>query len=224
MWLASSGMGWSPRDRDASVGEIAAVVGGAALLTGSWVVVARRDDVPVLEQRVFAAVNGLPASLWPVLWAPVQLGSFVGCVAVTGATAAVTRRRTLTLAVLGASQAAYWSAKGVKRLVRRGRPAQLIVDVAVRERTTGLGFVSGHSAVAFALATALAPELPRPARAAPLALAAVVAAGRVYAGAHLPLDVVGGIGLGVIAGVGARWSLGLGGVGVPRRDDGAMAR
>ena len=217
-------MGWSTRDRDVSVGEIATVVGGAALLTGSWIVVALRDDVPPLEQRVFAAVNGLPASLWPVLWAPVQLGSFAGSLVVSVATATVTRRRRLAVAVMGASQAAYWSAKGVKHLVRRGRPAHLLVDVAVRERTTGLGFVSGHSAVAFALATALAPELPRRARGVPLVLAAVVAGGRVYAGAHLPLDVVGGIGMGVIAGVGARWSLGLGGVGVPRRDDGAMAR
>jgi len=217
-------MGWSTRDRDVSVGEIATVVGGAALLTGSWIVVALRDDVPPLEQRVFAAVNGLHASLWPVLWAPVQLGSFAGSLVVSVATATVTRRRRLAVAVMGASQAAYWSAKGVKHLVRRGRPAHLLVDVAVRERTTGLGFVSGHSAVAFALATALAPELPRRARGVPLVLAAVVAGGRVYAGAHLPLDVVGGIGMGVIAGVGARWSLGLGGVGVPRRDDGAMAR
>jgi hypothetical protein len=63
-------MSWSARDRDASVGEIAAVTGGAALLTGSWIVVAQRDDVPQLEQRVFVAVNRLPASLWPVLWAP----------------------------------------------------------------------------------------------------------------------------------------------------------
>jgi undecaprenyl-diphosphatase len=218
-------MGWSARERDASVGEIATVVGGAALLTGSWIVVALRDDVPPLEERVFAAVNGLPASLWPVLWAPVQLGSFAGSLVVTVVAAAVTRRRTLTLAVLSASQAAYWGAKGVKRLVRRGRPAHLLVDVAVRERTTGLGFVSGHSAVAFALATTLAPELPRGARIAPLALAAVVAGGRVYAGAHLPLDVVGGIGMGVIGGVAARWGLGLGGVGVPRRGaGGAMAR
>jgi glycosyltransferase 2 family protein len=55
-------------------------------------------------------------------------------------------------------------------------------------------------------------------------LAAVVAGGRVYAGAHLPLDVVGGIGVGVVAGAAARWVLGLGGVGVPPRGAGAMAR
>jgi membrane-associated phospholipid phosphatase len=37
----------------------------------------------------------------------------------------------------------------------------------------------------------------------------------VYAGAHLPLDVVGGAGLGLLLGTLSRWALGLGGEGLP---------
>jgi membrane-associated phospholipid phosphatase len=45
-----------------------------------------------------------------------------------------------------------------------------------------------------------------------------VAFARVYGGAHLPLDTVGGAGLGLLCGTLARWAFGLGGEGVrPRR-------
>jgi hypothetical protein len=61
---------------------------------------------------------------------------------------------------------------------------------------TGLGYPSGHVAVAAALATAAGPWLPRPARRATWWAVWLVALGRMYAGAHLPLDVVGGAALG----------------------------
>jgi membrane-associated phospholipid phosphatase len=54
-----------------------------------------------------------------------------------------------------------------------------------------------------------------------------VAFGRVYAGVHLPLDVVGGAGLGLLCGTFARWGFGLGGEGLPVRPVGeeeAVAR
>jgi membrane-associated phospholipid phosphatase len=38
---------------------------------------------------------------------------------------------------------------------------------------------------------------------------------RMYSGAHLPLDVVGGAGLGLLTGTPWRWALGLGGEGLP---------
>ena len=69
--------------------------------------------------------------------------------------------------------------------------------------------------VAFALAAVLAPSLPRAWRAVFIALAVTVAFGRVYAGVHLPLDVVGGAGLGLLCGTLARWAFGLGGEGLP---------
>ncbi|MCZ2857498.1 phosphatase PAP2 family protein [Blastococcus sp. VKM Ac-2987] len=64
----------------------------------------------------------------------------------------------------------------------------------------GNGFVSGHSAVAAALATAAAPYLSRRLRRVAWALAVTVGLARIYVGAHLPLDVVGGLLVGWICG------------------------
>jgi undecaprenyl-diphosphatase len=184
--------------------EIAAVCAGAALLSGSWALVAAKTTVPAWEETVFTKVNDLPDAVWPIAWAPMQLGSLAGSVGIVGLTAAVTRDRRLAAAAFVASQGAWWSAKAVKRVVSRGRPAALLNEVKLRESASGLGYVSGHSAVAFGLATALAPSLPRRWRPAVFAAAAVVGVCRLYAGAHLPLDVVGGVGVGILSGTAAR--------------------
>ena len=85
----------------------------------------------------------------------------------------------------------------------------------LRENASGVGYVSGHAAVAFALATVLAPSLPRAWRPVAFAVASAVALARLYSGAHLPLDAVGGAGLGVLSGTLLRWAFGLGGEGLP---------
>lgn len=191
-------------------GETAAVLCGATALLGSWVVVTLEAKVPPWEEKVFRRLNDLPDAIWPVAWAPMQLGSLGGSVAVTAVTAVVSHDGRLKAAVLGASQGAWWSGKAVKALVSRGRPAALLTDVHLRGNARGLGYVSGHSAVAFALASVLAPSLQRRWRPGAFATAALVGVCRVYAGAHLPIDVVGGAGLGVLSGSSARWLLGLG--------------
>ena len=127
----------------------------------------------------------------------------------------VGRNLRLTLAALTATLAAWWAAKGVKALVSRGRPGVLLDGVRLHEHASGLGYVSGHTAVAFALAAVVAPSLPSRWRPVVFAAAVVVAFARVYAGAHLPLDVVGGAGLGMLAGTLSRWAFGLGGEGLP---------
>ncbi len=205
---------WNPRGR-VRVGEVVAVLGGAILLAGSWIVVVAQETVPRWEARVFSAVNDLSDVWWVLVWGPMQIGSFFGSLVVVGLTGVISRDRRLTLAALAGSQAAYWMAHAVKDAVSRGRPTAFLTDVNLHDRATGFGYVSGHAAVAFALAAVLAPSLPRPWRAVAIALAVTVAFGRVYAGVHLPLDVVGGAGLGLLCGTLARWAFGLGGEGLP---------
>jgi undecaprenyl-diphosphatase len=69
----------------------------------------------------------------------------------------------------------------------------------------GLGFVSGHTAVAFAVAAVASPYLDRRGRALAYGLALVVGLARIQVSAHLPLDVVGGAALGYT--VGWCWTL-----------------
>jgi len=174
---------------------------GAAALTVGATVLAATTDVSALEARAFATVNDLPDRLWPVVWLPMQAGSFAGSIVVCAALAARTRDRRTALAALAATQGAYWAAKGVKRLVARGRPAALVVGVNEREQTRGLGYPSGHTAVAFALAAAIAPSLTGRSRTGVFATATFVGVARLYAGAHLPLDLVGGAAMGMLIGI-----------------------
>jgi undecaprenyl-diphosphatase len=181
------------------------------MLAGSWVIVAVTAGVPGWEHEFFEWVNDAPDALWPVVWGPMRIGGLAGSLVVVIVAYAVTRQRRLTLAALAASQVSWWSSKLIKGVVGRGRPEALLARVKVRERANGVGYVSGHAAVAFALATVLAPSLPRVWRPVAFAAASAVAIARLYAGAHLPLDAVGGAGLGVLTGTLARWTFGLGG-------------
>jgi len=62
--------------------EVAAVLGGSAILAGSWVVVAANQGVPEWERELFVWVNDGPDVFWQVLWTPMQLGSLVGSLVV----------------------------------------------------------------------------------------------------------------------------------------------
>jgi membrane-associated phospholipid phosphatase/tRNA A-37 threonylcarbamoyl transferase component Bud32 len=156
----------------------------------------RPDAVGRIETGAFDVVNGLPDGLFWVLWLPMQLGSLVAVVLVAGA-ALLLRRWWLAVESAVAGTAAWTVAKVVKDGFGRPRPGGLLDDVVFRGgEPVGFGFLSGHSAVAFALATAASLYLPRRWRARAFALAAVVGLSRVFVGAHLPLDVIAGSALG----------------------------
>jgi undecaprenyl-diphosphatase len=183
------------------------VAGGLAVLVASALPV-DPQRISALERAVFRAVNGGPQLPSGAVWIVMQLG-MIGVVPASALLAFALHRHRLALSLLVAGATAYAGGKAVKRVVERGRPDELLDDVRIQGAAAhGLGFVSGHAAVAFALATVLWPELARrDLRVLAVAVAALVALARVHVGAHLPLDVVGGAGLGVAAGGLARLAL-----------------
>jgi membrane-associated phospholipid phosphatase len=180
---------------------------GAAVLVLSALPVHAHSISPA-EASAFRLVNHLPSVPFAIVWAPMQLGNFL-IVPVAVVAALCLRRWRLGLELAVAGVGAYLLAKQVKHFVLRGRPDSLLDDVIVRgAHPTGLGYVSGHIAVVTALAVVATPWLPRWGRWLVWAAVAAVFLARMYVGAHLPLDMVGGAALGLAAGAAVRLLLG----------------
>ncbi len=176
-------------------GDVVRVFLGLAIV-GLTTVVAVVGPVGAIERNAFRLVNDLPDAFEPVLTAVQQWGAFYS-VLITAAVALLARRPRLAMSLAVSGTTAYLAARLLKALVERGRPAAELADAILRgDPATGLGFPSGHSAVAAALATALTPYLPRWGRRAMWGVVFTVMVARIYLGAHLPIDVVGGAALG----------------------------
>jgi membrane-associated phospholipid phosphatase len=195
-------MAWLPRpgySRHPS--DLVRVALGAAVLAMTTTAI-HKDFIGDREAALFRVVNelALPGWTWSGVWLVMQLG-VIGAVPLVAVLALATRRLRLALDALLAAGSIYLIAKLVKEFVQRGRPQTLLPDVHILgEPARGLGYVSGHSAVAVALATVSSPYLGRRARRVAWALAGCVCLARMYVGAHLPFDVVGGAALGWAAG------------------------
>jgi undecaprenyl-diphosphatase len=130
-----------------------------------------------------------------------QYGTFITIPALA-VIALMFRRFRLAAAMLLSGVGVYLLAIVIKGIVKRERPAGLLDGVEGREvfAEGSLGFPSGHAAVAAALTVVVAAHLSRRWALTALALAIAVFFGRLYVGAHLPLDIVGGAALGAVAG------------------------
>lgn len=175
----------------------------AALCALAGSAVAARRGLPEWEQQIYRTINDAPDELAPFVWVPMQAGSLSAPFALAGLSYWRTRRPDPALAYAAAGFTTWLVAKGVKKVVGRGRPHDHDRSTNLRLATQidgSLGYVSGHAAVASTLATIISRDRSMVGSIALHGLAVGVGGARIYAGAHLPLDVVGGIALGVLVG------------------------
>jgi undecaprenyl-diphosphatase len=165
------------------------------------------DHIASAEMAVFRAINRLPDFLYKVLWLPMQLGNLVVGLLVGLGAAVLMHDLAIGIAVVVATV----TKLVVERVVRDRMTA--FRDVRVRPGTSepgavlrgdvpaaGASFPSGHVILASAIAVVVSSGLPAAWQWVPLALALTVGFGRVYVGAHNPLDVTAGLGAGLLIG------------------------
>ena len=185
-----------PRRMDRCHGRQLRLVIGAAGMVLSGLAV-HEDATGPVETAVFRAVNRLPDGWYRPGWVVMQAGN-VNAAPLAGLVALGAGRPRLAARLTVTGLTTWTLAKVIKRCYRRPRPAHLINDVRCRgKEPAGLGYVSGHAGIATGIAVALLPEVRPPARTAIAFAAPLVGLCRIYTGAHLPLDVVGGAALGL---------------------------
>lgn len=190
-------------------GVVVGVAGGlGAVVLGVSTVAARRPGIPSLERRAFHAINSLPDWLYWPLWVPMQLGNLVVGTAVGLLAALAWRDGGLAIAVVAAVTLKLLSERLLRRwlapqLAGRQRPGTSEPGARLRGAdvpTSGPSFPSGHVIMVAAVGTVLAAGSPLAWGWVPLLVMVVVAIGRVYVGAHNPLDVTAGLGMGLVVG------------------------
>lgn len=165
-----------------------------ALLVAA-VLASRGEEVVAWEHAVFIHIYTLPGFLFAFFYAVTQLGS-VYMLAILPTIYAVKRRYHVALRLLLTGTLAYMAAGVAKDVWGRGRPADLLTDIASLDIIRGPGFPSGHMALATALALVLGHYLPKVYYGPLAGLIVLVGVSRIYLGVHMPLDIVGGFALG----------------------------
>lgn len=186
---------------------LATAAAGAVVLLAA-IAAARGPVIPGWERRLFLIVNHAPGWLFVPLWPVMQLGNLVvGCLAGL----LVAWRAGEVAVAIGVALAT-----GLKLVTERLIRRELAGKIPARQRpgtsqpgairrggdvpSSGASFPSGHVVLVAAITCVLAPVLPAGWELLPGLLTILVAVGRVFVGAHNPLDVIAGAGAGLMVG------------------------
>jgi undecaprenyl-diphosphatase len=170
------------------------VLSTGVVVAGGWF--AHRARPSIVEIDAFRLINDLPAAFAAPLIGVMQLGA-LAAVPVFSIVALLARRPRLARLLLLGGTTAWVLSKVLQTIVDEEPPALVIGRVALHGAVSeGLAFPATHVAVVAALATVAAPYLARPNRRLVWSLVIVVAIARIYVGVHLPVDVIGGAGVG----------------------------
>ena len=170
----------------------------AAVLTfGIGTYVALDGRPPGWEASFFNAVNGMGDGWYLAFTIITFFGSTWMSVLTVAATLALRAYRLAwRLAVTIIS--AYAITIMAKIFIDRERPAEILAGVNAYITEPGLGFPSGHASGCAVIALTIWPYLPRKARFIIVPLFIIlIGLSRIYLGVHLPLDIIGGVAIGV---------------------------
>ncbi len=185
------------------------VVAGGGLIILVWSIAhARRPVISAAEAHVFHIINGLPNALYWPLWLPMQFGNLVVGTVAGLIVALVQRDLAVAVGVVLAMVLKLVTERVVRRemadyLVIRQRPGTSQVGAVRRGGdvpASGPSFPSGHVILIAGVGTVVSPGLGGPWAWVPALVAVLVMIGRVYVGAHNPLDVTAGLGAGLLLG------------------------
>lgn len=177
---------------------VALLIVGLLLLGGS-AVLALPGTMSGPEQQVFSFINGahLPAWVSEQIAKPIS-NAVWGMIGLLAVLLLVPKFRLRAWRYSVAGGAAYVTNFLIEHLVGRARPDGLPYEVVLRASQSGPGFPSGHVAVLTALGLTIWPFVSWPWRILIVLLIGAEAWSRVFLGVHAPLDVVGGVAVGMI--------------------------
>ncbi len=155
------------------------------------------------DTRLFREVNSI--SFYPLdrlMCLITHLGSILFISLVTVFLVVKKKLRSLGLMILFSLVIYIMISWPIKALVHRERPAEVLSNIKLMEKTYTPSFPSGHSGTLFMLATLLYPRKKlRKWLILVIPLAIIIPFSRIYIGVHFPTDVIYGSLIGIISGL-----------------------
>jgi membrane-associated phospholipid phosphatase len=173
------------------------IISALFLLVLSTLLAASNRATVGLEYRLIGLIYAWPEFLTWFFIALTQLGSvWMAFGVVIGL--AFKQYHKLSLRLLAAVFSAYLLVILIKQFIARPRPFELFPEVVSRELlVSDYGFPSGHTAIAAAISLSLLPIVPRKFRWVLVTWPVLVGLSRIYLGVHAPLDIIGGLAIGI---------------------------